>query len=302
MSASRPWGPYDDVSTWTSGSTAPDVPPRATCRSWCTGARPAPAAKTMRRVGCEARTLPGVPGPPGRLQLARRTRPRPATTPAAPPPRGRPRPARGARASACPPARRRRAPVRAAPSPTASARRWPGPARRRARRPASRPARRGRVRRDVPRPRRGNLTAGQPRPRARPPAGRPPTVRAATRSRAAPRADRQARPMPSRAFSCSRSRTSWWAGSTSYGASPWVNSVQPRRYGVRERARNRSTSCSGHRCWCRSIAATGHPGPIGSSGFADIGTPSGRHSRVSHSTLFSRATLRWVSPGNGPSG
>ena len=53
-SASSPCGPYDEVSTNTSGSTGPDWPPRAVRRSWCTGASPAPAAKTSRSPGnCE---------------------------------------------------------------------------------------------------------------------------------------------------------------------------------------------------------------------------------------------------------
>ena len=74
----RPARPYDEVSTKTSGSTVTGPPPRARSRSWCTGASPAPAAKTIRRPGTGA-AAGGVPGPPGGVQLARRSR-RPAPT------------------------------------------------------------------------------------------------------------------------------------------------------------------------------------------------------------------------------
>ena len=51
MRASTPRGPYDEVSTNVQSSSRSGPPPRAVKRSCCTGARPAPATKQIRRSG-----------------------------------------------------------------------------------------------------------------------------------------------------------------------------------------------------------------------------------------------------------
>ena len=245
-SASRPCGPYDEVSTCTSGSTAPVLPPLAAYRSWCTGARPAPAANTTRSVGWAARTSAACHAHQAACSWAAypTTAGHHAGSEAA---SGSAPPAPDGRARASRRVRRPRAQRRGGPTPTGSAHRSPAPARRRTRARGALPGRRGRARPTRPRPTPRSPRASRPPPRARRPASPRPTGRAATRCRAAPTATGR----PGR---CRRGRSRAAAGSRR-GARGRSRTAPRRGCGASSRA---GTACANARAAGRRAArATG---------------------------------------------
>ena len=165
------------------------VPPRATCRSWCTGASPAPAANTQPQRREQRAAADGVPAPPGGLELRgvpddrRPPRRQPTGQRAGQPGPGCTR--TGLPASLRDPQDRRRA----LPARPARAGRWPAPARRRSRRAAAPASRRGPGRPWAPTPRRGSARAASRAPSCQARAARRPPARAGSRSRAARRGD-----------------------------------------------------------------------------------------------------------------
>ena len=249
-SASSPCGPYDEVSTNTSGSTGPIWPTRR--QALVVDGGPARRRRRRRAATGGTASVHRRRATPTRLPAApaRRTRRRAPTT-TAPPPRTAWDP--GARTRACQRARRRAAPPHGVPAVRMAQQRGgqlhpdersaqqlgePGQVRllRRDRRPGREVARqveRGAV------PGVDERACLLPRQRLDPEGAERLT---------------HASPMPALRSCSMRRPVSWSPGRNSYAGCPWVTSCRSRRYGARVRRRSCSRNGSGHRCWCRSTA------------------------------------------------